>query len=128
MNVLRAAAAVAAGGALGSALRFFVSTWFVERFGSGFPWGTFVINVTGSFAIGAILQIALKRSDFSAYLRLFLTTGILGGYTTFSTYAFETYALGAQGLPLRGTAYALGSVVAGVTAAYAGVLVARLVP
>lgn len=119
--------AVAVGGALGSVLRFLVSSWFVARVGTGFPWATFFINVSGSFAIGIVLQIALLRTGLSPYVRLFFATGILGGYTTFSAYAFEIYSLGAAAAPLAGLAYALGSVVAGVTAAYVGALIVRTV-
>ena len=77
-----AIAAVAAGGALGSVLRYLVSTWFVARGATAFPWGTFFINVTGSFVIGIVLQLALSKTGLNPYLRLFFATGILGGYTT----------------------------------------------
>jgi len=107
-------------------LRYLVSTWFLQRFGPGFPWGTLVINVSGSFLIGFVLQLALSRAGFSPYVRVFLTTGILGGYTTFSAYAFEAYSLGAEGSYVRAVSYALGSVVAGILAAYAGIIVGRL--
>ena len=120
-----AIAAVAVGGAIGSVLRYLISSWFVARATSGFPWGTFAINVTGSLAIGVVLQLALSRSGLNPYVRLFLATGILGGYTTFSTYAFEVYNLGATAPPLQSVAYGLGSVVAGVVAAYAGTLLVR---
>jgi CrcB protein len=120
-----AIAAVAAGGALGSVLRYLVSSWFVARVGSALPWGTFFINVSGSLAIGMVLQLAMSRTDFSPYLRLFFATGILGGYTTFSTYAFEIVLLMNTNLGFESAVYALGSVVAGVAAAYAGTLLAR---
>ena len=117
--------AVALGGAIGSVLRYLVSTWFVQRGASAFPWGTFFINVTGSLAIGVVLQLALSRSGLSPYVRLFFATGILGGYTTFSTYAFEIYNLAGSAPPLQSIAYALGSVILGVAAAFAGTLLAR---
>lgn len=129
MNLLGAIAVTAVGGALGSVARYLVTMLVVSRLGPGFPWGTFAINVTGSFAIGVVLQLAVTRADFSPYLRLFLTTGILGGYTTFSAFAFETYGLAADGFAVRSIAYAVGSVLVGVAAAYAGVvLVSRSVP
>jgi CrcB protein len=118
--------AVAAGGALGSAARFAVGTWFAERLGPGFPWGTLTINVTGSFLIGVVVTLATARTGFGPYMRVFLATGVLGGYTTFSTFAYETYAFGVDGLYARGAAYAFGSLVAGVLAAYAGVVAGRL--
>jgi CrcB protein len=123
-----AIAAVATGGALGSVLRFLVSAWFIQRVGVGFPWGTFVINTTGSLAIGIVLQLAVSRAGLSPYVRLFFATGVLGGYTTFSTYAFEIYSLGRAALPLQSAAYALGSVIVGVVAAYAGTLLVRAFP
>jgi CrcB protein len=125
VNPLVSIAAVAVGGALGSVLRFLVSGWFLSRFGPGFPWGTFAINVSGSFAIGVVLQLAAARADFSPYLRLLLAPGLLGGYTTFSTFAYESYSLGTDGFPVQSVAYAAGSVLAGVAAAYAGVALVR---
>jgi CrcB protein len=125
VNPLVSIAAVAAGGALGSVLRFLVSGWFLSRFGPGIPWGTFAVNISGSFAIGVVLALAAARSDFSPYLRLLLAPGILGGYTTFSAFAYETYALGTDGFPIQSIAYAAGSVLAGVVAAYAGVALVR---
>lgn len=119
-----AIAAVAVGGALGSVLRYLISSWFVARVGTSFPWGTLFINVSGSLLIGIVLQLALSRAGFNPYVRLFFATGILGGYTTFSTYAFETYNLSGTA-PAQSVAYALSSVIAGVTAAYAGTLLTR---
>jgi CrcB protein len=120
-----AIAAVAIGGALGSVLRYLVSSWFVARLGSQFPWGTFAINVSGSLLIGVVLQLALSRAGMSPYVRLFFATGILGGYTTFSAYAFEIYALSNDALRVQSVAYALGSVAAGVAAAFTGVTLVR---
>lgn len=119
--------AVAVGGAVGSVLRYLVSNWFTDRLGPDFPWGTFTINVSGAFLIGIVLQLAAARAGISPYVRLFIATGILGGYTTFSTFAYETYVLGAGNLSLQGFGYAAGSVIAGVAAAYLGVIVVRTV-
>ena len=118
--------AVAVGGGIGATLRYLVSNWFVQLVGTGFPWGTFTINVTGSFMIGIILQLSALTPNFSPYLRLFLATGIMGGYTTFSTYAYETVTLGSSDRVLIGLAYAGGSVVVGVMGATLGVLTARV--
>jgi CrcB protein len=125
MNPLYAIAATAAGGAVGAVMRFLVSMWFLARVGPGFPWGTFAVNVSGAFVVGVVLQLAATRSGFSPYLRVFLATGILGGYTTFSAFAFETYGLSAAGLNLQSFAYAAGSVLAGVAAVYAGITLVR---
>ncbi len=125
MNLLFAIAATAAGGALGSVLRLLVSTWFATRLVTGFPWGTFAVNVSGAFVVGIVLQLAATRTGFSPYLRVFLTTGFLGGYTTFSAFAYETYGLSAEGLTGQSLAYAAGSVLAGVAAVYAGITLVR---
>ena len=125
MNPLFAIAATAAGGAVGAVMRLLVSTWFLARVGTGFPWGTFTVNVTGAFAVGIVLQLAATRSGFSPYLRVFLATGILGGYTTFSAFAYETYGLGAAGLTVQSVAYAAGSVLAGLAAVCAGITLVR---
>ena len=115
------------GGALGSIARFWLSGLVATHVGETFPWGTLVINVSGSLLIGIVLQLALSRAGFNPYLRLFFATGILGGYTTFSTYAFEIYNLSTSAPPVQSLGYALGSVIAGVAAAYAGTLLARAV-
>jgi fluoride exporter len=120
-----AVAIVAGGGALGSVARFVVGSWFLQRFGPGFPWGTFTINVSGSFAIGLLLQIAQTKVGLSPYARLFLTTGVLGGYTTFSAFAYETYLLSRDAFTLQSVCYGFGSVLAGVAAAYIGIALAR---
>ena len=118
---------VALGGAIGSALRYLVSVWFVETVGPSLPWGTFAINVTGSFAIGVVLQLAATQPAFNPYVRLFLAAGVLGGYTTFSTFAFETLALGQSERMPAAILYAAGSVLLGVAAAALGMISARFV-
>jgi fluoride exporter len=127
VNVPLAIAVVAFGGAFGSVLRYLVSNWFLEKVGSGFPWGTFTINVSGAFVIGVVLELAGTRPGFSPYVRLLWATGILGGYTTFSTFAYETYVLSAQTFSILSVVYAGGSVVAGVIATIAGVGIVRAV-
>jgi CrcB protein len=127
VNQWAAVAAVALGGAIGSVFRFLVGTWFLQRLGAGFPWGTFAVNVSGAFLIGVVMQLTQSRAGVNPYLRVFLATGILGGYTTFSAFAYETYALGRDGLVPHSLLYALGSIAAGVAAAYLGIVVTRAV-
>jgi CrcB protein len=127
VQTVAAFATVALGGALGSMARFEVASWFVQRFGTTFPWGTFVINVVGSFCIGVVLAHATSRAAFNPYLRTFLTVGILGGFTTFSAFSFEAYALAARGAIYAAIAYAGGSVLLGIVAASLGVALARAV-
>lgn len=127
MNQWAAVGAVAAGGAIGSVLRFLIGTWSLQWLGPGFPWGTFAINISGAFAIGLVLQLAETRVGLPPYVRLFVATGILGGYTTFSTFAYETYLLSRDALSVQSLWYGLGSVVAGVAAVLLGILLARAV-
>jgi fluoride exporter len=125
VNQVLAVLAVALGGALGSVARYAVSNLFFQRLGAGFPWGTFAINVSGAFVIGVVMQLAATRVGLSPLVRLFIATGVLGGYTTFSAFAYEAYTLGGEGLALQGIVYAAGSVVGGVAAAYLGVVAVR---
>ena len=119
--------AVAIGGAIGSVLRYLVGSAFLQRFGPGFPWGTFVINVTGSFLIGALAQFALMRSfGVTPMVRIFAATGVLGGYTTFSTFSLDTVVLVGDGAAPVALAYAAGSVICGLFAAYLGQALARI--
>jgi CrcB protein len=111
---------VALGGAIGSMLRWGL-TGVVQRWtGSAFPWGTFVVNAAGSLAIGLIAALALERALVSPAVRLFSIVGVLGGFTTFSAFSYETLALLRDGQWLAATGYALGSVTVGVIAALVG--------
>src|SRR5512145_3385586 len=92
---------VAAGGALGSALRYLVATTAVVWLGPTFPWGTLAVNLGGSFLIGLVQAVAAERLVLSEEARLFLTTGVMGGFTTYSAFSYETVGLmerGAWGL------------------------------
>ena len=120
MNVLL----VALGGAIGSAARYLVGAFVANRFGPDFPWGTFIVNVSGSFFIGVILSF-VGGGLLPAGARPFLAVGIMGGYTTFSTYSHETLQL-IQGGELGVAAFnTLGQVVAGLAAVYLGVVLGR---
>ncbi len=78
------------GGAAGTGARYLLSGWLLRAAGPGFPWGTLAVNVIGSFLLGLIMQIALATGTFPPTLRLALTTGVLGGFTTYSTFNYET--------------------------------------
>jgi CrcB protein len=118
---VRDALLVALGGGAGSALRWLVGGW-VQRLSptSTFPWGTLAVNATGSFAIGIVLTLSLERALVPPAVRLLLVTGVLGGYTTFSAFSYETLQLLRDGQWPAALGYALGSVLVGVAAAFAG--------
>src|SRR5271169_5998096 len=93
----RTYAAVALGAALGGLCRYAIDLDFSRRFGIGFPFGTFFINITGAFLIGVIIELSQTRVlGIGPLARIGLTTGFLGGYTTFSSFAYETLTLGAE--------------------------------
>lgn len=117
--------AVALGAALGGVARYYLASAIQLRAGPTFPWGTIVINVSGSFLLGLIIRYALVTPSVSTELRAFLTTGFCGGYTTFSTYSYETAALVEDGQYGRAGAYALASVVVSLVATFAGFMLAR---
>lgn len=120
-------AVIAAGGMLGATARFKLSEALPTEAGH-FPWATFWTNLSGSFVLGFLLIVLLERFPPTRYLRPFLATGILGAYTTMSTYAVETALLFKDGHAAIGLLYGLGSIVAGVFVAYAGIVAARLAP
>jgi CrcB protein len=113
---------VAAGGAIGSVTRYLVGGWIANRFGAAFPYGTFVINVTGSFIIGFFLAFAQERAALSPYWRLFFAVGFVGGYTTFSTFEYEGIRLLQDGEMLLASVYLIGSVVTGGIAVFGGIV------
>ncbi|MEH2595025.1 CrcB protein [Bradyrhizobium sp. AZCC 1577] len=113
--------AVGAGGALGSVARYLVGVGSGRLFGTDFPWGTLVINVTGSFLIGACVGLFAAKWDLSQVMRIFLTVGVCGGYTTFSTFSLDTYYLIERGQTLASFAYMVTSVTLSV-----GALIAAL--
>ncbi len=84
-------------GALGTGTRYLIGLWAGQRLGTSFPYGTLIANVSGCFLIAAILQTALNLASFSPTLRLALTTGFIGGLTTYSSFAYETTRLAQNG-------------------------------
>jgi fluoride exporter len=120
-------AAVGIGAGLGGMCRYAITMFFVARYGPGLPLGTFFINMTGSFLIGVISELAQTRAvGIDPLLRIGLTAGFLGGYTTFSTFAFETRTLAAERQWGISLGYAFISLVLGVALCYAGIITARL--
>ena len=117
--------AVSLGGALGANLRYLVGLWAAAQWPGVLPWGTLLINLTGSFLLGALLTMLAARRPAPTLLRLFLGTGFLGAYTTFSTFSAETVALAAAGHLVFAVGYVIFSVGGGYGAAWAGMMLAR---
>lgn len=119
--------AVLLGGGIGSVIRYLLTFAVSQWLGPGFPWWTFVINVSGSFIIGVVAEVVQTRAFAGApLLRVFLMTGVLGGYTTFSTFSLDTLQLVEERVALLAFAYAAGSVLLGVAAAFGGIAMARV--
>ncbi len=125
IELLKDSLIVGAGGFLGAIARFLVGTWVVNRYGSSFPWATFVINVSGSFLLGLIGTLLLNRVLVSPSWRLGVTIGFIGAYTTFSTFEYESAKLGSSWAALGNL---LGSVVAGYGAVWLGIRLGQLWP
>src|SRR5881394_750278 len=112
---------VAFGGAVGSVLRLLLSEWVQGHGGGDFPLGTLVINVTGSFLLGFLLRYALDTTVITPEWRALLTIGFCGGYTTFSTFSYETLALIENGDWRRAALYATSSFVLALAGTAAGI-------
>jgi CrcB protein len=118
--------AVGLGAALGGIGRLLVTQFVIARAGTvAAPWATFFINVSGSFLIGVVFELGASRVGLPLIWRYFLATGILGGYTTFSTFSFEALSYLSTGLVINAFVYVAGSVLLGIAGAFAGILTAR---
>ncbi len=113
------------GAGIGGALRHGVNVGAAKLFGFGFPFGTLIVNVVGSFAIGLLAGYFVFRPGIPQDFRLFLTTGILGGFTTFSAFSLDTALLIERHAYVLAAAYVLGSVAAGVMALFLGLALFR---
>jgi CrcB protein len=109
------------GGALGAISRYLVGRELTERIGGGFPWGTFTVNVTGAFLIGVLFAVLTERGIGHDHLRLLLVVGLLGGYTTFSSYTLEAVNLFESGSWTTALVYVIGSNLLGVLACLGGI-------
>ena len=120
--------AVAVGGAIGSVGRFWLAAVMTSLTGPRFPWGTLLINILGSFVIGLVAAISLtpERIALHPTARVFLMTGVCGGFTTFSAFSLQTLELMQGGELAPAFGYAIGSVVLCVIATYCGWLLGRL--
>jgi CrcB protein len=118
--------AVAIGGAIGSVARYLVAVGSGRIFGPDLPWGTLIVNITGSFLIGALIGLFATRWDLPQTARIFLVVGICGGYTTFSTFSLDSYYLMERGQFGAALAYMTASVVLSIGALVAGLYLARV--
>jgi fluoride exporter len=125
---VRAAIAISLGAIPGALSRYYLTLGFVRWLGPAFPYGTLVANVTGAIVMGGFMTFTLDRSVAMPELRLWVTTGFLGSYTTFSTYALETHSFLREGHYTKGLLYGLGSVICGVLGCELGSLIARRFP
>jgi CrcB protein len=116
---------VALGGALGASARYGLDRFIERRVSSPFPWATFTINVTGCFVIGLLTATIVERQHLPAWVRVGLVVGVIGGYTTFSTFAQEAFELGEVHQVATAFAYVAASVLVGIVAVYAGTLAGR---
>lgn len=118
-------ALIALGGAAGATLRYLIDTWVSERVGGAFPWGTFVVNVSGSLALGLLFALAIDRGFLPASIRGPVLIGFIGAYTTFSTLMLESWRLIEGGAVGLGFANLIGSSVVGMVAVVVGLMIGR---
>ena len=116
---------VALGGAVGATSRWLLDRLIEQRTESVFPWSTFTINLTGCFVIGVLVEAVVDRHHLPAWIRVGLVVGVIGGYTTFSTFAQETFSLVESDDIGIALVYATASVVLGILAVYGGTLLGR---
>jgi CrcB protein len=119
--------AVGVGGGIGALLRYFVASAVQSAAWPGYPWGIFVVNITGGLAMGLIVELSALKMQISPEMRAFLTTGILGGYTTFSTFSLDSVLLIERGQYVSAATYVAGSTVLSILAVFAGMWAVRAI-
>ncbi|MGB8817989.1 MAG: fluoride efflux transporter CrcB [Rhizobiaceae bacterium] len=117
---------VMVGGGIGAGLRHLANLAALRAFGAGFPWGTMGINIAGSLAMGLFIEVLMRRFGSSSELRLFVATGILGGFTTFSAFSLDFATLTQRGEVAQAAFYAIASVVLSILALFAGLWIGRM--
>ena len=119
---------LAVGGAFGAVSRYLVQGWVQDLTGGRFPWGTFVVNISGSFALGLVFALAIDRAVLSPDVRVPLMVGFIGSYTTFSTLMLESWTLMEEGDLLHMVGNLALSVAVGMVAVVAGLAIGRALP
>lgn len=119
--------AVSFGAVAGALSRYYLSLWFIQRFGASFPYGTFFINLSGCLIMGFFVTLTLERvTSIPPEVKLLVATGFLGSYTTFSTYGLESFLIFTNKRFFVGSFYWLGSAFLGLVCVQLGVVLARL--
>lgn len=113
------------GGAFGAVARFLLGTFVARRYSAAFPLGTFLVNVTGSFLVGMLMMFFLNRPSIHASWRLFLVTGVLGGYTTFSSFEWETFSALRDAAPAIALTYVTSSLAMGLVGVWIGAMLSN---
>lgn len=117
--------AIALGGAIGAVGRYLVSSQMAHWFGTGFPLGTLTVNVVGSFAMGVIVELSALAWSPSPALKVFIVTGLLGAFTTFSTFSLDVAVLVQRDATMVAALYVILSVILSISGLFAGLAVAR---
>ncbi|MEJ5315143.1 fluoride efflux transporter CrcB [Anaerolinea sp.] len=117
---------ISIGAMLGANARYWLGIWAAQRWGTAFPWGTFLINLSGSFLLGLFMTLVTGRYSVDPNWRLLVTVGFLGAYTTFSTFTYESINLFLKGQWLAGLLNVLGSAALGLLAAGIGVYLGKV--
>ena len=117
---------IGAGGAIGAVARYLLSSWVAQFTGTQFPWGILAVNVIGGLAMGVIAELGAQSLQVSHETRAFLTTGILGGFPTFSAFSLDTALLIERGELLNASVYVFASVIGSIGALFAGLFLFRL--
>ena len=118
---------VCVGGALGSGARYLVATWAVDAFGPDLPWGTLSVNLVGSFLIALVIGLSLRSAAVSPSIRLFLATGVMGGFTTYSSFNHEALRFLEAGAVSRALLYVSLTLLGCLAAGFLGLASARVV-
>ena len=118
-------ALAAIGGAIGASGRYLVGTAALRLFGSGYPWGTLIVNIVGALLMGILIELMALKYSGSQELRIFLATGILGGFTTFSAFSLEVAMMIERGHWSEAGIYILASVTLTIAALFVGLYLVR---
>lgn len=124
---IRIPIAISLGAIAGALSRYYLTLWFTNRWGFGFPYGTFFINISGCLIMGFFASLAMEKTVLiSPEIKLIVATGFLGAYTTFSTFGLDTIGLLQSGNWLAATGYFFGSTILGVISVQLGMIIARI--